>query len=314
MEFSLSWLLVPLAAAAFAAASPATIVALQSLSSPLVVAGRCGVAAVALGAIFGLALPRRLRALGRQEGLVAAASGAALGLHLILFVAGLAHTSYTAAVALVALEPVAVLIAGATCFRSYPTKIQLAGVGSAIAGALVIGLEGAKVASQAGLVAHSWTGDAFVLGAVVLYGVYYALNRTLAASGERGSDLARALVVYAAATMVALACALPAHASSTPRLPIGREALLAIAVLGIVSTLIGHTLSQVAARKLPAALAGLIAPGETFGSLAIGVALFGAMPSTGELAGAALIVLGALTVTLAPANFPDHGKNLHEGR
>jgi drug/metabolite transporter (DMT)-like permease len=66
----------------------------------------------------------------------------------------------------------------------------------------------------------------------------------------------------------------------------------AVIALGLVPTLVGHTLVQRAARRVPPAIVALVSPGETVGSIAIG-ALMGRAPSAVECVGAALVIAGA---------------------
>ena len=74
--------------------------------------------------------------------------------------------------------------------------------------------------------------------------------------------------------------------------------MLAVLALGLVPTLIGHTLVQRVARRAPPVLVALVSPGETVGSLAIGALLMGAPPTVREALGCALVLAGsALAVT-----------------
>ena len=66
----------------------------------------------------------------------------------------------------------------------------------------------------------------------------------------------------------------------------------AVAALGLVPTLVGHTLLQRAARHLSPSLVALVSPGETVGAILIGAAM-GRVPAPTEWTGAAIIVLGA---------------------
>jgi drug/metabolite transporter (DMT)-like permease len=75
---------------------------------------------------------------------------------------------------------------------------------------------------------------------------------------------------------------------------------LAVVALGLVPTLVGHTLVQSAARRLSPAIVGLVSPGETVGSLVIGAIFLGAKPSAREALGTALVLCGA-TVAVAGA-------------
>lgn len=299
-------LLVPLAAIAFSLSSPATIVALRTLSVPTVVFGRCLVAGLVL-APWLFVSDREKSWCSRQRGVLrASAAGALLALHLVLFVAGLAGTSYAAVVALVALEPLAVLLVGMIGFGDRPSRAQLAGLSVAIFGTLVVGLGafsgGAGGGAGAELRPHRLAGDLEALAAVVLFGLYFGLNKSLAPKQceTPHSDLRSAAVTYLAASVTAGLLAAPGWIFGSAQAPgagSAWEAAAAIAVLGLVPTLVGHTTSQMAARRLPPIVAGLIAPGETVGSLFIGFVAFGARPSSAEAVGAALILGGAVLVT-----------------
>jgi drug/metabolite transporter (DMT)-like permease len=208
-------------------------------------------------------------------------AGFLLAAHFGLFLAGLATTSLPAAVALVSLEPLAVVIAAWVAFGLRPTRGEAAGVLVASAGAVV-------VASGAGSGEHRALGDGLVLAAVALYGAYVA-----AARGLRDS---MPVMPYAAAVYGAAALMLAPFAIATRGEPGGGTAWAwcAVVALGLVPTLVGHTLVQGAARRVSPSLVALVSPGETVGSLVIGAVALGAWPSAREGAGTALVLVGAL--------------------
>jgi drug/metabolite transporter (DMT)-like permease len=98
-----------------------------------------------------------------------------------------------------------------------------------------------------------------------------------------------AACVYTVAAVSLLPVALigGAGAASAPV-----RAWLAVLGLGLVPTLLGHTLVQRAARHVPASVVALSSPGETVGAILIGAAM-GLAPTTTEWMGAALVVAGA---------------------
>ena len=134
--------------------------------------------------------------------------------------------------------------------------------------------------------AHAPAGDALVLGAVVLFGVYVAFAR-----GLREAMPARpyAACVYgvAALALAPLVFVFDAHITH-----VHPSTWLAIAALGLVPTLVGHTLVQRAARHVSPSLVALVSPGETAGAILIGAAT-GHMPTPLEWTGAGIIVAGA---------------------
>ncbi len=73
---------------------------------------------------------------------------------------------------------------------------------------------------------------------------------------------------------------------------------IAVVALGLIPTLVGHTLLQSVARRVSPAIAGLVCPGETAGSIAIGALFLGTRPTLREGVGTAIVLAGAtLAVT-----------------
>jgi drug/metabolite transporter (DMT)-like permease len=274
--------LVLLASLAFATASPLGKVA-GSVPAITVACARTGIAALILAVVLRGSLVDAIRALSNKHRLVVVVAGALLAAHFALFLAGLNATSLAAAVALVSLEPLAVVIAARIAFGIEPTRREWVGVILATAGAAV-------VASGAGQGEHHLTGDLLVVACVLLYGVYVAAARGLRDAMPWPSYAAS---VYGTSSLLLLPFAFLVG-SPAP----SREALGAVVGLGLIPTLIGHTAVQIAARRASPALVALSSPGETIGSIAIGAALMHAAPSVREGIGAVIVVAGAtLAVT-----------------
>ncbi|HEY8079510.1 MAG TPA: DMT family transporter [Labilithrix sp.] len=273
-----------LAAIVFSTASPLGKLAAE-IPATAMAAGRCAIAAAILVAIAPRTLVRSLAALTRKQKGAVALAGVLLAAHFALFLGGLLTTSLAAAVALVALEPLAVVIAAFVAFGMKPKPREAAGLVVATVGAIVVG-------SGAGVGEHRLAGDLLVVGAVVVFGAYVA-----AARGIRDAlpALPYAASVYTIACVALLPFAIPAAlAAPSP----SSKALAALAGLGLLPTLVGHTLLQISARRAGPVLAALISPGETVGSLLIATLLMGAAPSAREAAGTALVLAGAtLAVT-----------------
>lgn len=230
---------------------------------------------------------REIATLSNRQRAGVAFAGALLAGHFALFLAGLGSTSLAAAVALVSLEPIAVVLAAFVAFRVRPSLRETVGLGVATIGALV-------VASAAGQGEHRVVGDVLVLGAVVLYGAYVAAARGLR---DALSPLPYAVAVYAVASLVLLPFAIPL-AMHAPALP-ARGALVAVMTMALIPTAIGHSLVQTTARRASPALVALVAPGETVGSLAIGAFVMGTPPTWIEGVGAAIILVGATVVAIS---------------
>jgi drug/metabolite transporter (DMT)-like permease len=271
--------LLVLAALSFSTASPLARSAI-GLAPVAVAAGRTVVAA---GAIV-IARPRQVlsawKTLSGKQRFSLGGAGALLAAHFALFLQGLASTSFPAAVALVSLEPLAVVLVAWAAFGIRPRRGEWVGVLVATLGALV-------VASGAGQGEHRLAGDIEVLLAVILFGCYVAAARGLR---DAMPPLPYAAGVYsvAAAALAPLALVLVVRAPPPPS-----ATWVAVLLLGLLPTLVGHTLLQSAARRVSPSLVALVSPGETVGSLVIGALLLSAWPTAVEAVGAALVLLGA---------------------
>jgi drug/metabolite transporter (DMT)-like permease len=275
--------LVP-AALAFATASPLARVA-TGLAPVGVACGRTAVAAAAIVALKPRHVWTAIAGLTKKQRWWLSGAGALLAAHFALFLEGLHETSFPAAVALVSLEPLAVVIVAWAVFRIRPRRGEGLGVLIAMLGALV-------VSSGAGHGEHRLLGDLLVLLAVIVFGAYVAAARGLR---ETLPVLPYAAAVYAVATVVLapVACVLAVQAA-----PPSASTWAAVATLGLLPTLIGHTLLQNAARHASPSLVALVSPGETVGSLLIGAVCLGAWPTRVEGTGAVLVLAGALVAIL----------------
>lgn len=272
-----------LASAAFSMAGP--LARLARPAHPMAVAaGRVAIAALILLALEHRTLAQHIRKLTARQRAGIFGAGALLAVHFALFLWGLDETSLPAAMSLVSLEPLSVVVCAYLVHRIKPTRGEQVGVVVATLGAFVITL-------GAGEGEHRLLGDLLVLGAVVLFGLYVA-----AARGLKDALPTRpyAALVYASATIVLVPLVLLFPGAGPSALTgIPSESVLFIAALGVVPTVIGHTMVQSAARRLSPAIVALVCPGETLGAIAIGAALLGAVPTGVEIAGALVIIAGA---------------------
>jgi drug/metabolite transporter (DMT)-like permease len=272
--------LVAVAALAFATSSPLAKSA-HGVAPLAIAAGRCAVAAVAIAVGWPKGALASLRALTPKQRLALPVAGLLLGGHLALFLAGLASTSLAAAVALVSLEPIAVVLAAWIAFGLRPTRAETLGLVVASLGAMI-------VASGAGSGEHRLSGDLMVLAGVAFFGAYVAF--------ARGLRDAMPVMPYAGAVYGVAAVALAPLALATQHGPGTLAGWGDVALLGLVPTLVGHTLVQKVARRISPAIVGLVCPGETVGSIAIGALFLGTTPTAREGLGAIVVVAGATAV------------------
>ena len=276
--------LLGVATLAFALSAP---IARAAVGIPPVAigAGRCAVGALAIVLLTPRLTTGAFRVLPTKSRVSLVLAGCLLAAHFALFLGGLARTSLPSAVALVSLEPVAVVGAAWIAFGVRPTRREAVGI-------LIATLGAAVVARDAGEGESTVLGDVMVIGAVVLYGAYVTAARGLK---EILPVLPYAAGVYGVACLALLPFAIVA-ASRLPAPPF--ESVGWVIALGLVATLIGHTLVMRASRHVAPSTVALVSPGETVGSIAIGALAQGAWPTNNEWLGVALVVTGAtLAVT-----------------
>ncbi len=279
--------LLVVAALSFALASPLAK-ACEGLGAFGIGAGRCAIGSLGL---FVLAPRQTVRALAvlrpKQIGALVIA-GLLLAGHFALFLAGLAATSLPAAVALVSLEPLAVVLLAWLLFGLRPRAGEAVGLAVAVVGALLI-------ARGAGEGDNRLLGDLLVVGAVVLYGAYVA--------AARGLQNMMPVMPYAASVYGVAALALAPfgwwQAQGQP-MPSARTFGFVV-LMGLVPTLVGHTLVQRLARRLSPSVVALIPAGETVGSIAIAAVAQAVVPTRIEWLGTAAILAGAILVSRASA-------------
>jgi drug/metabolite transporter (DMT)-like permease len=289
---SLDFALVALAALAFATSSPLAKAA-RALPPLAIGSVRCLVAAVAITLLFPRKTFRALVALPARARLRLLGAGALLAAHFGFFLAGLAGTSLSAAASLVSLEPLAVVLAAFITFGARPKIHEAVGVVFAAAGAAWIG-------HGAGDGENRLIGDLFVVLAVAIYGAYVMTAR--ATKDEiSGWPYAAAVYFIAAVLLAPLAVVSCFRLPATDASPSARTWLYVV-LLGIIPTMIGHTLVQRSARRVHPSVVALISPGETVGSIGIGMALQGTRPTQSEWCGAALVILGVIFAVIRRKN------------
>ena len=274
--------LVAVAALAFATSSPLAK-AITDLDPLLVGAGRCFVASFAITLLFPRETFGQLRALSSRGRWRLVGAGGLLAVHFGLFLFGLSATSLSAAASLVSLEPLAVVLGALFAFGVKPTARELGGVVLAAAGAAWIG-------HGAGEGENRLVGDLAVVGAVAVYGAYVMAARAMK-DEISGWPYAAAIYFVAAIFMLPLGVVFAAHAHAPMPAP---RTWLFVVLLGIVPTMIGHTLVQRSARHVHPSLVALVSPGETVGSIAIGMMLEHTAPTPIEWTGAMLVLCGVV--------------------
>ena len=289
---SFDYALVALAALAFATSSPLAKAA-HDLPPLAIGSVRCLVATVAITLLFPRKTLRALASLSARARLHLLGAGVLLAAHFGFFLGGLATTSLSAAASLVSLEPLAVVLAAFFAFGARPKIHEALGVLLAAAGAAWIG-------HGAGHGENRLIGDLSVVLAVAIYGAYVMAARAMK-DEISGWPYAAAVYFIAAVLLAPLAVVQSLYVPVSDPGPSARTWLY-VALLGIVPTMIGHTLVQRSARHVHPSVVALISPGETVGSIAIGMTLQGTRPTESEWCGAALVILGVICAVIRRKN------------
>ncbi|MEW6308516.1 MAG: DMT family transporter [Bacillota bacterium] len=224
------------------------------------------------------ALRRERLRLDRGRVMALAGVGLVTAAHFYLFAWAVLHTAAASALILVNLAPVFAAL-GAAAFlgerlssRAYlPLGVTVAGTGL-----LAWGLHGLGQASVAGDLAALLSG--------VTYAAYALLARGLR---QRFNPFTYAAGVYLAAALWLAPFALAAGAPVTP------QAAVAVGLLAVIPTAIGHTAYQASLRLLPVTQASLIATQEVTGGALLVALVYGEAPPPVAIAGAC-IALGGL--------------------
>ena len=244
---------------------------------------------------------RQWRNLSLPHAALAALSGTALAFHFWAWNASIHLTTIAASVTLVSLQPVFVAAISAVMLREAPSARQIAGIGLAIFGAVVIasqdfGSLGSVTGSRAML------GNLLATSAAVTAAIYYTAGRHL--RGYYGL-WAYVGLAYTACAIVLVVLAIANGTSLYPENP-QREFSIFIA-LAIGPMLLGHTGMNWALKYLPAYIVNLVVLGEPIGATLLGAVLpgIGQIPSFVTVAGGAIILAGVLVAATAkPARSP----------
>jgi len=240
---------------------------------------------------------RDWRGLTVRDALLAGGAGLALALHFWAWNASVHLTTVAASVTLVSMQPAFIVGISAIFLRELPTRRQLAGIGVAIAGALVIAApawrESAGPAGGAALL-----GNILATSAAVTAAIYYSIGRYLRRRYGLWSYVGLAYTACAVALFMA------ALLSDVPLTPQPRRELAIFAALALGPMLLGHTGMNWALKYLPAYVVNLVVLGEPVGAtiLAALIPAIAQIPPAATLIGGAIVLCGVAIAARAPVS------------
>ena len=214
--------------------------------------------------------------------------GLLVAVHFGSYIASLGFTSTAHSLAITYTAPVFVAIF-AHVFLREPIRPQ-AWIGIAIAVAGAVFLTGFEPT----LTSRSLIGDGMALFTAVTFGIYSIVGRQ---ARNQHSLFEYAFGVYLWGAIWLLPAAIWTMGGSTYDV----VPALAIIGLGVAPLGTGHTLYNAALRRIPATAANIIAMLEVIGGVMLTAWLFGEMPTSTSIAGAAVILAGILIVVWEPS-------------
>ena len=223
--------------------------------------------------------------LGGRGRLLLVASGVALALHFATWIASLSYTSIASSVLLVNTAPVFAIVLSRVFLGERVSGAVLVAIGLALVGAaLIAGGDWGRAPSSLG-------GNLLAVAGAAFLAAYHVVGR-----GLRDALPLNAYVVSVWA-VAAAALGVIAAAFRTPFAPYPPRAWLLLLALGLVPTVLGHGLVNLALRRVPAPTVGLFMLGEPIGASLLAYLVFGEVPGAPTLVGG-LVVLAALTLVV----------------
>ena len=212
----------------------------------------------------------------------AVVAGVLLAAHFALWIGSLSHTSVTASVVLVCLQPVFVAVLARVVLGEAVSVGVVVGIVTAFVGGVVIASDGA------GGGAGSVFGDALALGGAVAIAVYVLVLRK-----QQGDVLATSAVVTTTAALTTLPLSLLAQA---PLLPTSTTQAAWLLALALFPQVLGHTALNAALKRLPAAVVSGAILGEPVIASGLAVVVLDEKPGWRTAAGAVVTLCGLVVL------------------
>jgi drug/metabolite transporter (DMT)-like permease len=257
------------------------------MPSPLIAAGRLGLAALI---VTPLALARAWPEIGRlrrRDLLLGLGSGAFLALHFSAWIRSLEYTSVASSSALVATNPLWIALASALLFRERLAALTWLGVLITVGGSVLIAISDSS--GSAG--SNALLGDGLALAGALAGSGYFLVG---AALQRRLSTLTYIWLVYSSAAVILALLALGSGAwragAAAPTYP--PAAYLLLLGLAIGPQLLGHTAFNWSLRHLSATFVAVATLGEPIGAALLALALFGQGFQPIQLVGFVVLLAG----------------------
>jgi drug/metabolite transporter (DMT)-like permease len=246
--------------------------------------------------------PGDLRRISTRDRTLAVGAGAALAVHFAAWFVSLRYTSVAASVTLVQSQPVFVAV-GAAAFLAEPVdRRTVAGILVAVVGAAAMSL--ADPGASVPVAGRALLGNGLAVVGAAAFAAYSLVGRSLR---QRVALFPYVAVVYgvAAAGLAVLAVGWTLAVGDGDLVgtllihPLTDWVLFAAMAVG--PGLFGHTVINWALAHLRSSLVSVSLLGEPVGSTLLAVALLGAVPTLGTVAGGAVVLAGIYVTSTGTA-------------
>jgi drug/metabolite transporter (DMT)-like permease len=228
-------------------------------------------------------LPEILRIRGKIL-IVSLLSGIFLGFHFATWITSLEYTSIPNSVVLVTTQPIFVAVLSHLLLKEKINLTILFAIMLALSGSFIISGGDFKVGKA------NFFGDILALIGAVMAAAYLLCGRVVR---QKLSLITYIFMVYfISALVLGVLCAI----WGTPLYPYPSKTFLWFILLGLVPTVIGHTLYNWALKYLRAYLVGISILGEPVGATILAYLIFKQIPPTLTYLGAAAIFTGIFLV------------------
>lgn len=263
----------------------------EGISSLVIAAARLTLATLILTPLMLRNHRQDLRVLTRRDYLLLGGAGVVLALHFILWITSLEMTSVLISVVLVSTSPLWAALLEFVFLRSRLTTLALIGLLLAITGGIIIGVP----TDQSGPVSFGSNpvlGSLFALGGALAVAIYLVIGRTVR---PKLPLIPYIWLVYGIAAIFALLVVLIARAPVAGFSVQGYLLLLAVAIF---PQLLGHSSFNYALKHLSATFVGVASQLEPVSSAFLAFIVFRELPTSVQLAGSVIIVLGVVMATV----------------
>jgi drug/metabolite transporter (DMT)-like permease len=211
-------------------------------------------------------------------------AGIFLGVHLALWIISLAYTSIVASATIVTTNPIWVALILWLWRGERPSRLTAAGIMVAICGGALIAVGDAGGASAG---PKPLLGDLLALGGALSVSLYLILGREAQHRGMGIGQYVATAYVVGALTLLPAPLLLGSGYSGWPA-----EVYLYGFLLAFIPQLVGHSSFNWAVRWVSPTLVALVILAEPVGGSVLGYLVFGEVPGSLVLAGAAVLLVG----------------------